>query len=125
MTEDREYHVALDARSTYHAWIRAGSEDEAIAKAEDLYTNGNGDFDAKGGEINSIIVLGDRLPQIPSYDLHPDATSGSTLEDEMIAMLKAALQALNTAPRFGVHGHRDSYAIASGIEAVLDKAGAR
>lgn len=57
MTTQREYLVALAVRSTLHAWIAAPSEDHAITKAEDLYTEGEGNFIAKGGTLDSVVVL--------------------------------------------------------------------
>ena len=63
MTCDREYLVALTVRSTLHAWIAAPSEDHAIVKAEDLYSEGGGDFVAKGGDVETVIVLEQREAQ--------------------------------------------------------------
>lgn len=61
MTEHREYLVALEARSTLHAWIAAPSEDDAIERAEELYDNDDSTFTAKGGSIESVTVLDSRM----------------------------------------------------------------
>lgn len=60
MTEQREYLVALQARSTLHAWIAAPSEDDAIDRAEELYDRDDSTFTAKGGSIESVTVLDSR-----------------------------------------------------------------
>lgn len=60
MTCEREYLVALTVRSTLRAWIAAPSEEHAITKAEDLYSEGKGDFVAKAGDVDSVIVLEQR-----------------------------------------------------------------
>ena len=57
MTEQREYLVALDVRSTLHAWIAATGEDDAIKAADELYAENKSAFTAKGGVIESIMVL--------------------------------------------------------------------
>jgi hypothetical protein len=60
MTKPREYLVALDVRSTLHAWIAAASEDDALQRAEDLYCKDDSAFTAKDGDINAIMVLESR-----------------------------------------------------------------
>lgn len=60
MKGTREYLVALDVRSTLHAWIAAPGEDDAIEKADALYAEDDSVFTPKGGEINSIMVLESR-----------------------------------------------------------------
>ena len=60
MTEARDYLVALDVRSTLHAWVAAKSEDEAIENAEALYGEDESAFTAKGGAIESVTVLESR-----------------------------------------------------------------
>ncbi len=60
MTNPREYLVALDVRSTLHAWIAAASEVAAIETAEQLYEHDDSVFTAKGGGIDSIVVLESR-----------------------------------------------------------------
>jgi len=56
MTEQREYLVALDVRSTLHAWIAAASEDDAARKAEDLYGEDDICFTAKGGGTTATVL---------------------------------------------------------------------
>lgn len=63
MTRKREYLVALDARSTLHAWIAAASEDDALRQAEALYSEDESAFTAKGGSIDSITVLESRVAE--------------------------------------------------------------
>ena len=65
MTEQREYLVALDVRSTLHAWIAAEGEDDAIRKAEDLYGEDDTSFTAKAGAIESAMVLESRSARSP------------------------------------------------------------
>lgn len=65
MTEQREYLVALDVRSTLHAWIAALSEDDAIATAEGLYSDDDSVFTAKGGSIEAATVLENRAAPPP------------------------------------------------------------
>jgi hypothetical protein len=66
MTPSREYLVALDVRTTLHAWLAATSDDEAIKNAEALYGEDDSAFTAKGGSIESIAVLESRpLPADP------------------------------------------------------------
>lgn len=67
MTAEREYLVALAVRSTLHAWIAAPSEDHAITKAEDLYSEGEGDFVAKGGALDAVVVLEQRPAQLKKF----------------------------------------------------------
>jgi hypothetical protein len=57
MKNQREYLVALDVRSTLHAWIAATGEDDAIKAAEEIYAENESAFTAKGGAIESILVL--------------------------------------------------------------------
>lgn len=56
----REYLVAIDARSTLQAWIEAPCDDHAIVKAEELFAENDSIFTAKGGTIESIVVIDSR-----------------------------------------------------------------
>ncbi len=65
MTEQREYLVALDVRSTLHAWIAAASEEAAIEAAEELGSEASETLTVKGGSVESAVVLDSRPASPP------------------------------------------------------------
>ena len=114
MTKLREYLVALDVRSTLHAWIAATSEDDALRKAEDLYCEDDGVFTAKGGSIETVTVLDSRAvtgtPERIAADILGIPTLKSRGSDELdihavsVWQLEAALARAYAAGRQAAAG---------------------
>jgi hypothetical protein len=105
MTKLREYLVALDVRSTLHAWIAAASEDDALQKAGDLYGDDDSVFTAKGGSIESSVVLSSRVAQPVSQEFRiafeqPAVHTIIVRAGDLITAIDEARQAFLDEPSF-------------------------
>ncbi len=102
--------------------VEADTPAQALSKAQELYANDRSDlwFEPYGGmPVNEIAIkldTGDEVALWRDEDLRLRFAAQDLLE-----ALNQAVTALNTAPRFNVTGHKDSYQVAAMCERAIAK----